>query len=250
MNLFDYAYFMQFDDCIDELSRVVIPENWDYSYDSGKKHPILMNYIHHTFKKVYKDNLLEFTNDGEYVIFNTGLVTENQEEVFGLMQKNKNPKAKTPFFFHGWKKASDRSLSKFNKLSDLPNYIDDASKLIYDIKLDLRISIEHIISDNIQRFPENIKALERSLIRNILHGAVEDAKKRVRRNYKTAIPQYFNGQLQLLLPICFGDKSKADLALVVENENGGYRASTCLTLDMAINNARLIAKPDDEWLRV
>lgn len=27
-----------------------------------------------------------------------------------------------------------------------------------------------------------------------------------------------------------------------------YRASTCLTLDMAINNARLLAKPDRDWL--
>ncbi len=44
-------------------------------------------------------------------------------------------------------------------------------------------------------------------------------------------------------------KASADLALVIEKENGVYRASTCLTLDMAINNARLIAKPDDEWLK-
>jgi hypothetical protein len=36
---------------------------------------------------------------------------------------------------------------------------------------------------------------------------------------------------------------------VVERENDVYRANTCLTLDMAINNARLIAKPDDEWSR-
>lgn len=45
-------------------------------------------------------------------------------------------------------------------------------------------------------------------------------------------------------------KASADLALVIEKEHGVYRASTCLTLDMAINNARLIAKPDDEWLKV
>jgi hypothetical protein len=54
----------------------------------------------------------------------------------------------------------------------------------------------------------------------------------------------------LLLPLCLNTKAKADLALVIEKENGVYRASTCLTLDMAINNARLIAKPDDEWLKI
>jgi len=56
-------------------------------------------------------------------------------------------------------------------------------------------------------------------------------------------------KLQLLIPLCLIAKSKADLALVIEKENEIYRASTCLTLDMGINNARLIAKPDDEWLK-
>lgn len=85
---------------------------------------------------------------------------------------------------------------------------------------------------------------------SLLSGAIEDSKRRVKRNYKTAIPQYYKGNLQLLLPLCLTSKNKADLALVVDKDNGVYRASTCLTLDMAINNARLIAKPDDEWLKI
>lgn len=92
--------------------------------------------------------------------------------------------------------------------------------------------------------------MDNYLLSNIFHGTIADAKRRVRRNYKTAIPQYYNGRLQLLLPLCLQTKANADLALVIEKENGVYRASTCLTLDMAINNARLIAKPDDEWLKV
>ena len=83
----------------------------------------------------------------------------------------------------------------------------------------------------------------------MLHGAVEDAKKRIRRNYKTAVPQFFKNRIQLLLPLCLKEERKADLALAVEKENDIYRATTCLTLDMAFNNARLIAKPDDEWLK-
>ncbi|HII1671176.1 TPA: DUF3825 domain-containing protein [Salmonella enterica] len=30
--------------------------------------------------------------------------------------------------------------------------------------------------------------------------------------------------------------------------NDFYRASTCLTLDMSYNNARLLARPDRDWL--
>ena len=40
----------------------------------------------------------------------------------------------------------------------------------------------------------------------------------------------------------------ADLALAVSREGNVYMASTCLTLDMAYNNARLLARPDSEWL--
>ena len=82
-------------------------------------------------------------------------------------------------------------------------------------------------------------------------------KKRVYRNYKTAIPQYFRegggeaGKLQLLLPICLQNPSVADLALTVEKTEQGdaYRGSIILTLDMAYNNARLLARPDTEWLQ-
>ena len=41
---------------------------------------------------------------------------------------------------------------------------------------------------------------------------------------------------------------KADLALVVERENKRYFGSTVLPLDWAYKNARLIARPDREWL--
>jgi Domain of unknown function (DUF3825) len=71
----------------------------------------------------------------------------------------------------------------------------------------------------------------------------------VKRNYKTAIPQYYDASIQLLLPLSLTDPSKADLALVVERFSDFYRASTCLTLDMAYNNARQLAKPDRDWLQ-
>lgn len=147
-------------------------------------------------------------------------------------------------------KSSNRDLSKFSKLAEIASYISDPSDLIYDTKLELRTNIDHIIQDNKERFPVPFDTMDNYMLSNILHGTIEDAKRRVRRNYKTAIPQYYKGKLQLLLPLCLQTKANADLALVIEKENDIYRASTCLTLDMAINNARLIAKPDDEWLKV
>ena len=62
-------------------------------------------------------------------------------------------------------------------------------------------------------------------------------------------PQYYKGQVQLLLPLCFDNPQRADLALVVERHQTFYRATTCLTLDMAYNNARQLARPDRDWLQ-
>ena len=87
-------------------------------------------------------------------------------------------------------------------------------------------------------------------LRIFLDGAIRSAQERVRRNYKAAIPQYYRGRLQLLLPICLSNPRQADLALVVERHGSSfYRSATCLTLDQAFNNARLIAKPDQDWLQ-
>ncbi len=113
----------------------------------------------------------------------------------------------------------------------------------------MRVNVEHIIEHNKARFPEQYKAMENYTLQTFLKGAIDNAKERVRRNYKTAIPQYYRGQIQLLLPLCLGNPRRADLALVVERHSTFYRASTCLTLDMAYNNARQITKPDRDWLQ-
>ena len=84
----------------------------------------------------------------------------------------------------------------------------------------------------------------------IIDGSVKAARERLRRNYKIAVPQYFitSGTIQLLIPLCLAAQDTADLAIVVEDYGTMYRASTCLTLDQAMNNARLLARPDRDWL--
>ncbi len=246
--LFNFAWISDFDNSILELSELAMKEgNWDYKQNPTHNFPILRNYIFHTFAKIESEKKIQYEND--HCIFNTGLVTENQEEVFGYFQKNRKPGSTIPWFFVGWRKASHRDLMKFSTLPEGANYFHNPSDLIYDVRCELRINVDHIILDNKSRFPLSLITMDNYQLGILIQGTTKDAEKRIKRNYKTAIPQFYKGKLQLLLPICLLSKSKADLALVVEKENDIYRASTCLTLDMAINNARLIAKPDDEWLK-
>ena len=41
---------------------------------------------------------------------------------------------------------------------------------------------------------------------------------------------------------------KPDVAIAVTKKDNFYQGHTCITLDMAYNNARLIAKPESNWL--
>lgn len=247
MKLFEYAWFPDFHNSIEELKGIAMNEDWDYKKNPLGKNPILENYIKHTFIKVNEEGKVLEQNG--YSVFNTGLVTDYQEEIYALFQTNRRP-GTIKWYFIGWRKASDRDLIKFSSLPENANYFDNSSDLIYDTKIELRLNINHIIDDNLQRFPLSMQSMDKYQLGVLLQGTIDDAKRRIKRNYKTAVPQYYAGRLQLLLPLCLTSKANADLALVIEKENGVYRASTCLTLDMAINNARLIAKPDDEWLKV
>jgi Domain of unknown function (DUF3825) len=118
----------------------------------------------------------------------------------------------------------------------------------------MRESFEHILDDNVERFPPNLQA-DTALRRMVLKGAIEEAVKRVQMDYRTAVPVvYFpgaqqRGRVQLLLPLVFDDSQIARLALVVGRDGDDeYLARTVLTIDMAYNNARLLTRPGSDWL--
>ncbi len=87
-------------------------------------------------------------------------------------------------------------------------------------------------------------------------NALDIALSRVAWNYKTAIPVYYvtEHKLSLLLPLALEKKGVIDVALVCEHkvdEASGvnnYLGRTIFTLQMAYNNARLITRPDSDWL--
>jgi len=249
--LFEYAYIRKIEDTLRELASLAMNESWEYHHTPfDKPLPILYSYLLHTFHRIKDEQkILEIER---YSCFNTGLVTENQQEIFMLFKKGERG-----WYFVEFCKESDGNMSRFSNLPEQAQYFTDPSELIFDDRLPLRLNIDHIIEDqdNFERFPEMIKSLPKLQLVNTFNGAIQHANKRVKRSYKTAIPQFYrgynvpHGQIQLLIPLCLTDPTKADLALAVCKEDGFYSGRTCLTLDMAINNARLIAKPDDEWLR-
>ena len=170
------------------------------------------------------ENGVSVTNDKLHAAINTGLVTPNQEELYGVFFKNAVDN-RQPWKLHAFLKASDREfLKNFGaKPPPLAEYFQDPKDLLFDRRCQLDVSIDHVLQ-HIERFPENLRD-NLYLARQLVLSAEVQTKKRVYRNYKTAIPQYFReggaaaGKLQLLLPICLQHPSRADLALTVEKPN-------------------------------
>lgn len=87
-------------------------------------------------------------------------------------------------------------------------------------------------------------------------NSLDIALSRVAWNYKTAIPVYYvaDHKLTLLLPLALEKKGIIDVALVCEHKKdkkkkiNNYVGRTIFTLQMAYNNARLITRPDSDWL--
>ena len=163
---------------------------------------------------------------------------------------NTNPAVDCYWYFSRFFRKGENEVKRYTVLPEMAFYWDDPTKLVFDTRKELIVNVEHIIQDNKARFLEPFSSMSDYQLQLIVDGSVKAAKDRLRRNYKIAVPQYFvtAGTIQLLIPLCLSAQDNADLAIVVEDYGTMYRASTCLTLDQAINNARLLARPDRDWL--
>ncbi len=114
---------------------------------------------------------------------------------------------------------------------------------------------EHSTREDREKYfsTEEGKQQERQL-HNELKSAIETALVKVSWNFKTAIPMWYpksnkKNKLSLLLPLCLVEDDQIDVALIVERqESGNYLGHTIITLDLAYKDARLITRPDSEWL--
>lgn len=226
---------------------------------------------------------IRFSKDRSNVVFNTGLVDSLFEPVYAFFKKN--PYREDQWIFVAFIKSNDKEHQTLTRIfgTELPapaHYYDNTSELVYNIKEGIgTYNWDHIIercdrlpieflrdngpvdfnyndvdsADFFKRLSEAILGDPRSYnrIKNRILDAVDYAVKRVRWNFKTAIPVYFpsSEEISLLLPLSLVNDDKIDVALVLEaTQSGAYIAHTILTLKMAYNNARLITRPDSDWL--
>lgn len=220
----------------DQLSQKAYSENW-----SNKTYPnkgILANYIVKTHDKLTSDKKITIGQD--YALFNTGLFNKYYDQIYAYQSGTEIQ------FLTGY----ELGRIGIKERPERANYFGQPELLLFDWHYPIDVHYTHILDDerNKQRLPKEFLKSANKI--NILNGALDSMKKKVSANYKLAVPQYYEGKIQLLLPLCLMSDTKPDVAIAVTKKDNSYQGHTCLTLDMAYNNARLIAKPESNWLSI
>jgi len=260
--LYRFAQFpLEYADWLDALDAKAAGEVWGYQYErkgEGGHLPILRYYLEQTFERLLDERdqgratVVETSRpDGQRVaIFNTGLVTSEEEPIYAFFAENYQPE-RAPWFWVGFYCSSDRELSDVQVELPVPaDYLSHPDELVLrpeEIRA-MRVDFHHIAVEHLDRFPEVLRS-DSNLADAALRGDLGRLPDRIRRNYKAAVPQRYRGEIQMLLPLdLVAPRGRPDLALVVERRDGTCRANTVLGVDAAYRQARLIARPDPEWL--
>ena len=250
MYLFDYAFCGAaegFAKMIDYLATIAEEEKWSFDDASNS---VLHKYIKGTFKQCYAQKKILVSDDGNYSCFNTGLLTGNGNDIVAMFKKNARTGAQK-WCLMGFRDITERQfLNAFSSIPEIATYTDNYEELYFNPDYPIILSTDHILDDNWERIKE-VVPLNKSIVKGLLVGVVEEAKKRIRRNMRLVIPQFYNNQIMYLLPIQIpvDDDKFETMALAVElTTTKQYRANTIFTKAMAYEKARLLMKPESNWL--
>lgn len=247
IDIYEYMYWGNYNAQIQKLAEKALPEKW--SFDEKNDNYILKNYLKYTFNKLQEENKVIETNT--YCVFDTGLFSHYYEPIYAYGELNKNFTGNAPkWYFKGFKDTYELGSLDIEKFPERADYFSDPSRLVFNWHLNVNKNYKHILDDlnTSERLPEILKNSDRPL--DTLKGVIDTAIQKVIANYKLAVPHYYQNKIQLLVPLSFTkEDDKPDVALVLDlMKSGYYQATTCLTMDMAYMDARLIAKPESDWL--
>lgn len=244
---------------LEMLAKMAQPEKWTYKkIQDSDPFRILRNYIQFTYNRIDEENKFIDSADGTFRCMNTGLLTKYNQEIIAIFSKNEM-QGKQPWFFNGFFKETDKFFTtNFSSLPPLADYGNNVKDLIYDSSLELILKKEHIIDDNFDRFVDAGYS-NKELISVLLDSAKDTLEKKLKRNFKLALPFYYHNtetgesKIQLLAPLYFPG-APVRLALVLNKIQSEakeyYEGVTVLPVEWAYMNSRLIARPDEEWAKI
>jgi hypothetical protein len=261
MTLRDFAYLPDLYGKLNKLAAMIIPEPWRFAapekpHFNDSTH-VLERHLYLTFDELMRRRKYA-ADDAErnsYVhltptctAFNTGLLTPLYQDVYAHFEPNRNPQWGRCWTLTGF---FTEAAAVLEGIAELPKPLRFFPDTAYGFHPDwpLRLNLEHMLcsEENLNRLPASIRDLP--ALAQTMEACAEQSMRRARYTPSIAVPQWYSGHLQYLLPLFITDKHRADVALTLEAKDGFYLAYTALTLEMAYGNARLVARPEAAWLR-
>lgn len=238
-----------FNNQIEKVAIMAEQEVWS-SKENGEK-DILKNYIFDTFDRCYELDIIELSDDEMWCCFNTGLMTMSGQSIFGLFTENVRDDEQD-WLFMGFKTESDKAiLDHFTRFPVVATYTDNNSDYYFNTNQDITLNVENILEENFESYPEEAKKLGKEILKSLMMNAFETTKKKVKRNARLAVPHFSNNKLGYLMPITIpvADNKYLTMALEVEKMAlGNYSANTVSTKESAYSKARVVMKPESNWL--
>lgn len=263
-----------YDEPFKEIARTSLDgyESWTFQQARFRaKHassavPKLKNYLNYTFVRLVT---LELETPGDYfflnadqtwICFNTGLHNSFGADLLATFQRYK-PRPGFPaltggrpdWVYKGCHTSNDRRYRAIfgARSPKIAWYSRDSRDYVFDTSYDLdKEAFDHLFERAKER--AGLPNVSDEVIRNYLRGAIENLVPKIMRNYKIAIPVYYveEKRMQLLLPFVSAADSNDVSCFLVEREDANrcYRVKTIFDLDQAYFSARLITRPDKDWL--
>jgi hypothetical protein len=271
-----FAHFYPVNGSYDEPFRLVAAQTmdgedaWAFQQERfktkyrGTNVPKLKNYLNYTFRRLLD---LEQTAPGKHFIqskddmwtsFNTGLQNHHGSDLIAIFQKYKQREGYEvrpvpDWVFKGCYTPNDRQFrDRFGTTPpELATFSSDSRDFVFDTSYTLERDVfDHLFDRAKER--AGLPNASDEIVHNYLRGALENLIPKIRRNYKIAIPVWYveERRMQLLLPFISASNRDDVSCFLVDRDDTTryYRLKTVYDLDQAYFAARLITRPDRDWL--
>ncbi len=267
-----YAINGDYDEPFNMVARATVDgiDSWHFHQQRFKDKyktqavPKLRNYLNYTFKRLlelevnYPGKFFVTSSDNDWISFNTGLQNAHGSDLLAVFNRFKpregaDPRPSPDWVFKGCFSPNARNYhTRFGtSTGDIASYSNDSRDFIFDVHFGLEKDVfDHLFDRAKER--AGLPNASDEVVRNYLKGALENLIPKIRRNYKVAIPVYYveERRMQILLPFSSASSANETSCFLVERNDATkmYRLKTILDLDHAYFSARLITRPDKDWL--
>lgn len=189
-----------------------------------------------------------FHVENERACFHTGLYNSRYKGIYAFFDRNHRKDSMLEWYFRGFCDELSPWLRYIQPLPQKPSYYTAKRGAGFHPDWPIRVNVEHILGDteNLERIPAKIRKAKNLPL--LFETAVELGRRRAVVEPGLVVPQGYQGKIQYLLPVYLTNMKKPDLVMTLEVMDGYYMGHTCLTLEMAYLNARVVARPLVPWL--